>query len=216
MAYEELKKKFPAEGNRCLKSCGKCCVSGAPLTAPEAEAIGEWICENKELEDVKAQFLHFDDNPKMCPFLTPEKTCFIYPARPVVCVMFGHLKDTPELPKKWSQECPEGIKFTFVEAKDTLPESLVWQSDSNETMLRTMSFRSMAMVSGTGEELSIPPKPGSKFERITKATHCFRCNYTFPKGARAYLEGDEILCQKCEDSYDEGPGVRGSGKANGI
>lgn len=197
--FETLKKKFPEEGNRCLKNCGKCCVNGVPLGKEEAESIGNWLIQNRTYEEIKAQFEHFDDQPDRCPFLAPDKSCFIYPARPVVCVMFGHLADTPGMPAKVSQQCTEGVKFTQIETEDTLPESLDWFIITGRTMGRIMSFRTCELITETGEAVKIPIKPNSKMERLVNAKNCFRCNAPFVKDA--YLESGELLCKKCEDAY---------------
>jgi Fe-S-cluster containining protein len=197
MAFDALKKKFPEEGHLCKKLCGKCCVATAPVEGSEAEAIGAWLCANKQVEDIQAQFHHFDDNPKQCPFLTPEKGCFIYPVRPVVCVMFGHLPDTPGQPARISQQCPEGVKFTQVSLEQTLPESMDWYMQTKESTGRMIMFRMASLIVGDDEEVAIPPKPGSIFEKMRNSNSCFKCNVEFPKGSTAYLQDNEILCPEC-------------------
>jgi Fe-S-cluster containining protein len=197
MPFEELKKKFPSEGHLCKKLCGKCCVSTAPLEGSEAEAISAWLCSSKQVDEIEAQFHHFDDNPKQCPFLTPEKGCFVYPVRPVACVMFGHLPDHPAAPKNASQQCPEGVKFTQVPMEDTLPESADWYAKSMKSTGRMIMFRTAAMIVEDGKEYVVPPKPGSIFEKMRNVKACFKCSVEFPKNGKAYLHENDILCEGC-------------------
>jgi Fe-S-cluster containining protein len=213
MSLENLKKKFPEEGSRCKKLCGKCCVSGVPIGIEETNRIGDWLVKNKEFEEIRDQFQHFDDQPAACPFLTPDKSCFIYPVRPVVCVMFGHLPDQPGMPKKASQQCPEGVQFTQVQIEDTLPESLEWHDATEKAMTRIMSFRT-ATFTGDEGTVTVPIKPGSKMEKLTTALNCYWCNAPF-KGT-AYLENGELLCEECDDNYEKGPPVHGPGPAAGV
>jgi Fe-S-cluster containining protein len=213
MAYEGLKKKFPEEGSRCLKNCGKCCVAGAVLEQSEADEICEWLVKNKDTESLTAQFHHFDDNPKQCPFLTPEKTCFIYQVRPVACVMFGHASDPPGMPKEWSQQCPEGVKFTQITFQQTLPESMIWYGRAMKAMGRMINFRTLSMVDGAGVEGKITPKPGSVFEKMMNAKACFRCSADVPKDGAFYLHGNELLCAACDAK--EVPGGTSEGPVHG-
>jgi Fe-S-cluster containining protein len=217
MAFDALKKKFPEEGSRCLKSCGKCCVAGAPLGKEEVNEIGDWLVANKSLEEITAQFHHFDDQPDRCPFLAPDKSCFIYPARPAVCVMFGHIPDHPDMPKKASQQCTEGVKFTQVKIEDTLPESMEWFEATGKAMTRVMNFRMAKFKGDEGGvevDVDVPVKPGSKMERLTTATTCYWCGAPF--NGPAYLENGELLCKSCDDNYEKGPPVHGAGALDGI
>lgn len=204
MPYEALKKKFPEEGSRCLKSCGKCCTSLAPMNKREAIEVAEWIVANKSLEELTAQFNHFDDQPDRCPLLTPEKTCFVYPVRPVVCVMFGHLPDAPNMPKQWSQQCPEGVQFTQLKPEEYLDESVPWFVETGKDQVRTIIFRGLSVTPESGPSGMIPVKPGSAFEKLKKAEACTKCGKPFKEKEKAYLEGKELLCQGCEDAMKPG------------
>lgn len=198
MSYEELKKKFPEEGHLCKKLCGKCCTNVAPFAGSEAEKIGEWLCKNKDSEQLVEQFHHFDDHPNQCPFLTPDKSCFVYPVRPAACFMFGHLPDSPGMLPQWSQQCPEGVKFTNVEFEATLPESLEFFKEMSEGMIRSIMFRVVKFEKSDGTVEMVPPKPGSVFERMRTATSCFRCKKEIPKGGTLSLSGAELLCLECD------------------
>lgn len=204
MAYENLKKLFPEEGNLCKKMCGKCCSNSAPVELEEAKEIAYWLVRNVEVDEIKAQFAHFDTQPDRCPFLKPDKGCFVYPARPMVCRMFGHLPDAPGLDQatrnKISQQCPEGVAFTQVSMDKVLEEVGPFMQKANQSSIRTLQFRFMEMVGEGGRAVEIPPVPGSAFEKLTKATCCTRCGIPFPN-RQAYLEGAELLCKTCDDNY---------------
>lgn len=198
MGYDELKKKFPEEGHLCKKLCGKCCTNTVPFTESEAERVSKWLCENKTAEQLVEQFHHFDDHPNQCPFLAPDKSCYIYPVRPTVCFMFGHLVDVPKMPKEWSQQCPEGVKFTDVEYEATLPESLQWFDEMSNSMIRSIMFRVIQFEREDGVIAMVPPKPGSAFERMRTTKSCFRCNMVVPEGGKLVLVGAELICVECD------------------
>lgn len=177
MAFEQLKAAFPKEGSRCLKQCGKCCVGGTPVSMPEMKEALNWICKNKTAEEYTAQLHHYDENVEkdMCPFLTPEKTCFVYPARPVVCHMFGHLEDLkpemglpPEAIKQMSQKCPENVQFTEVKMADVgeLIAEYMYSAFKSNAPIRVA--RHATVVKENGEEGIIPRKDGTPPPLIVK------------------------------------------------
>lgn len=166
----------------------------------EVEAIGNWLVANKSFEDIEAQYRHFDEQPDRCPFLAPDKSCFIYQVRPTVCVMFGHLADTPGLPKHVSQLCPEGVNFTLLTFRDVAEEAMDYFVEMGNHA-RMLNFRFAPFECDDGKTHAIKPKEGTKMHRILTAKSCFRCNAEFPKGGRAYFEEGELLCQTCEDNY---------------
>lgn len=177
MAFEELKAKFPSEGSRCLKQCGKCCVGGFPVSMLEMEEMLSWVCKNKTAEEYTAQLRHYDENVEkdMCPFLTPEKTCFVYPARPVACHMFGHLEDLrPEMGlgeaaiKQMSQKCPENVEFTEVTIKELGKPSLDWMQTCYQSSAPIRVARHATVVKENGEEGIIPRKDGTPPPLIVK------------------------------------------------
>jgi Fe-S-cluster containining protein len=172
VAFEQLKAKFPSEGSRCLKQCGKCCVGTAPVTEPELNEMLDWVCKNKTAEEYTTQLHHYDEHAakNVCPFLTPEKTCFVYPVRPVVCHMFGHLEDLnpemglpPAAVKEMSQKCPEGVVFTEVKMADLGPElSGEYMFTAFKSSAPISAVRHATVVKENGEEGIIPRKDGSK------------------------------------------------------
>lgn len=196
MAYETLKAKIPQEGARCKKLCGKCCTNTAPVGKSESDAIGEWMVKNVTDEALTAQFRHYDTDPGACPFLTPEKTCFIYPVRPVVCHTFGHLEEAQGADKRSSQKCPEGVEFTEVKYVDIHLEMAPFMNEIETRMVRTMDFRFAELSREDGTQGPIPVTPGSALEKLLATRACMRCQKPFSDN-KAYLEGAQLLCYEC-------------------
>ena len=79
----------------CPDRCGTCCLHFVPDTMPvEADRLAFYLLtKRKDLID------HFIENKKAsegrdaaCPFWDPEKpgqNCMVYPARPLICRLFG-------------------------------------------------------------------------------------------------------------------------------
>lgn len=207
MPFDELKKKFPEEGHLCKKLCGKCCTNMAPVEIGEANVIGEWLIKNKNMGELTAQFHHFDDHPNQCPFLQPDKGCFVYPVRPAVCFMFGHMADVPTMPKRWSQKCPEGVAFTEVPFAEFAEEGMTYMILADKASIKTIDFRTMQVFAedeGDAEGKMIPVKPGSVMERMRSAKNCFGCNVEIPKGGTLFLTGAELLCTACYEKKPAG------------
>jgi|FLYK01.1.fsa_nt_gi Fe-S-cluster containining protein len=162
MPWETLSRVFPEEGWKCKKSCGKCCVDTAPVERSEVEAISDWIVENVTFESLKAQFLDADTRPGMCPFLKADKTCFIYPVRPVVCRAFGHLEILPDSPRYLSQKCPEGVEFTAVKFEKIFHLMLPWYEAAQKGFVFTRDFRHAVIVAKNGETFGGEDKEGEK------------------------------------------------------
>ena len=196
MPYEDLKAKIPSEGSRCKKLCGKCCINTAPVGKSEAEEIGNWLVKNVTVEDLTAQFHHYDNDPAACPFLKPDKTCFIYPVRPVVCHTFGHLEDVPGTKPSWSQKCPEGVEFTEVKFVDIAHETTAWMNEIDKESINTMDFRFAGCTNEDGTQGVIPVLKGSALEKLMNAKGCTRCQKPFVDD-KAYLEGADLLCYEC-------------------
>lgn len=152
-AWSEIKKAFPEEGHLCKPDCGLCCCAGAYVEAQEAEAIGAWICKNVSVKKLSRQFGYADTNPDKCPFLTPKKTCLIYPVRPVVCRMYGHLKDTPGMPKWCSMQCPEGIGFTLLGPDEYLDVVRPWFDATAKAFCRIADFRKAELYGADGKQI---------------------------------------------------------------
>ena len=153
--WADIKKFFAAETAVCKPDCGLCCVSGAYVEAEEAREIAVWICANVRAEDLCAQYRHFDTQPDRCPFLTPEKRCFIYPVRPVTCRFYGHLRDTPGMPACCSQECPEKVPFTLYDTEQYLDLIRPWFHACVKSHLRIRDFRESVAVDINGKEIAI-------------------------------------------------------------
>lgn len=196
MAYEALKAKIPQEGFKCKKMCGKCCTNLAPVVKSEADEICNWITKNISNEDLTAQFRHYDTNPGTCPFLKPDKTCFIYPVRPVVCHTFGHLEEAKGADKRSSQKCPEGVDFTEVTFAQIYVEMDPFSKELETQAIRTMDFRFAEVDNEDGTKGQIPVTPGSALEKLLATRACMRCQKPFSDN-KAYIEGAELLCYDC-------------------
>lgn len=156
MKFEELHKAVPEEGTKCKAGCGKCCVAGAPVAKPETEEISEWLCKTYEYEQIRDQFHHHDTQPQMCPFLTPDKRCFIYPVRPVVCRLFGHLVGPAQMPKHLLQECPEGVGFTRISMLNILSQIGEWYQEAAAAYVQIGEFRLAELTAEDGTSGPIP------------------------------------------------------------
>ncbi|MGY8770139.1 MAG: YkgJ family cysteine cluster protein [Pirellulales bacterium] len=90
----------------CFKGCPACCHSMISLTALETCGIAEWLRENLTNEKIASIRKHADENANQssnlndlqysqamlwCPLLDSQKSCSIYPARPIVCQAWNSL-----------------------------------------------------------------------------------------------------------------------------
>ena len=66
----------------CKPNCADCCVSGITVWRVEFDNIQEYL----KTSDVKFRPSKKKDK---CPFLNEKELCSIYPARPVVCRVWG-------------------------------------------------------------------------------------------------------------------------------
>jgi Fe-S-cluster containining protein len=153
--WSAIKSAFPEEGERCKPGCGQCCQAGTYVEKAEALEISEWICRNIPVEALREQFGHADTQPDMCPFLTPDRKCFIYPARPVVCHFYGHLKDAPYQPVWCSQQCPEKIPFTLIDVETYLPIIEPWYEAAVKAYCRIGDFRRADLIGSDGRKIAI-------------------------------------------------------------
>lgn len=78
MEVEDLTK------NGKCSQCGSCCVDTLPATGKELKAIKRFVRENEISPRPKSS----EALDLICPFLSEEKKCKIYPVRPSVCRNF--------------------------------------------------------------------------------------------------------------------------------
>lgn len=76
--------------NECLPKCGKCCGGAVLAFAPEVQPIIDYLKAQGKKAEKQLRFWNRD--MAACPFLMPDKRCFVYEARPGVCRAFGHVK----------------------------------------------------------------------------------------------------------------------------
>ena len=94
---QDLYDSVPA--TRCAHS-GECCfltdaeyeadyATMFPLFSAEYLHIADYV-EASFPADRRKQLLSFtEERPRQCPFLGPDKTCTIYPVRPLICRTYG-------------------------------------------------------------------------------------------------------------------------------
>lgn len=74
----------------CEKGCSSCCENPTvPFTEPELMGIS-WFASEKLREPLRSRVkerLYAHDQTSECPFLV-ERTCSIYPVRPLICRQF--------------------------------------------------------------------------------------------------------------------------------
>lgn len=81
----------------CPSGCGNCCHGFMPDVLPiEADYIAYYLLSNDKAfsaaEAPSLQIASSAENPSPCPFHDPDRpgeNCRIYPARPLVCRLFG-------------------------------------------------------------------------------------------------------------------------------
>ncbi|MBI9013338.1 MAG: YkgJ family cysteine cluster protein [Clostridiales bacterium] len=88
---ETIYSKIPS--GEC-NGCAKCCMESVHAFYIEFLNIYDYVTKNDLLENVmeKVEDHYFNElvEVKPCPFLKEDKTCLIYPVRPLVCRLFGH------------------------------------------------------------------------------------------------------------------------------
>lgn len=107
----EFKKASADAGNpiACPERCGTCCIHFIPDVTPlEAERLALYLLvEKPELiqhflarADVAAQSKAEEKLSQACPFWNPDKpgeNCMVYPARALVCRLFGYCAVTDKV-----------------------------------------------------------------------------------------------------------------------
>jgi len=85
---------LPIVRNECVPNCGQCCGGATPAFENEVEPIFRFLKEKGKKSEKQLRWWNRDLT--VCPFLTMDKKCFIYPVRPETCSAFGHIKFPPE------------------------------------------------------------------------------------------------------------------------
>lgn len=110
-AQTEFKKASADAGNpiACPERCGTCCIHFLPDVTPlEAERLALYLSvEKPELiqsflarADATTQVKTEEKPSKACPFWNPDKpgeNCMVYPARALVCRLFGYCAVTDKV-----------------------------------------------------------------------------------------------------------------------
>lgn len=69
------------------------------MSVSDANNILSWLHGK---DDIIRQIKSWNDGSKRCPFLDAGLKCIIYVVRPLICNIFGHVKE---------QQCPNGVLF---------------------------------------------------------------------------------------------------------
>ena len=71
---------------KCQANCARCC---GPLICSDTDSdrIARYVAEH----GIEAR----DNGPLECPFVGEDRGCLIYPARPVVCRLYGRIDGLP-------------------------------------------------------------------------------------------------------------------------
>lgn len=95
--------------------CGNRCVDGITITWEEFRALTDYLATQppSEVERVLGQDKNWswgDSAVSRCLFRDTERNnCFVYPARPLVCRLFGFVEWLPCPLGKVSQQLPDGL-----------------------------------------------------------------------------------------------------------
>jgi len=117
----------------CGPGCGYCCIVNVAVLEPEVAAITDYLTANfsalelsalkNEAEDLRLQVFGLADDERMllqrsCLFLDQEKSCRIYPVRPLLC---------RALTSTDAQRCRDAIALTALGETPTILANLFQQ-----------------------------------------------------------------------------------------
>lgn len=115
--FVEEKTKLFSSKMKCKPGCFTCCATKLTVTKLEAEAISEFI------EEQKLELPSEAHHKNLCMNLNSEGRCLIYPVRPIVCRSHGLPLDYKEGAGKVRTVCPknfQGEKISNLELTDVL------------------------------------------------------------------------------------------------
>ncbi|MFO0546960.1 MAG: YkgJ family cysteine cluster protein [Polyangiaceae bacterium] len=96
-AFERTFARHP-DALACRSGCADCCVAGLAVDPVEAHALEVWLDAASEDQRRKIAALASRPEETSCVLLDEDAACSIYPARPIICRVFGlAMRLTPEL-----------------------------------------------------------------------------------------------------------------------
>lgn len=87
-AFDRVFTRHPA-ALACRAGCADCCVAGLSINQVEADAILGWLDTISAEERAHIAELVARPQESSCVLLNADMGCSIYPARPVICRVFG-------------------------------------------------------------------------------------------------------------------------------
>lgn len=146
---------------RCPEECGSCCETFVPDILPlEADYLAAWILRT---DPAQAQRLAgWDRNPALppCPFYEADRKdghCSVYPARPLICRLFGFSAIKDKEGREAFSLCKE------------MPSRASGRSWSDAEILNEFGTRLPVMADFTAEVLALSPNEAGKRLPLTEA-----------------------------------------------
>lgn len=91
---DKLEKVYAKIPSGQCDGCAKCCTESVPAFYAEFLNIHQYLIQQDLLSDlsekVEAHYFHELTTRQDCPFLKSDKSCAIYPVRPLTCRLFGY------------------------------------------------------------------------------------------------------------------------------
>lgn len=132
-------------------SCGLRCEAGVPVTRAEHDAVQQYVeiaLSREEIEAVLAQDKTVDQGDgvtvRMCRYRDMERgRCVVYPARPLICRLLGHLEWMPCPIEKVQRVVPteEALALMREYAKEERRPFEAWEKEDERWPWRSRERR---------------------------------------------------------------------------
>ena len=132
--------RIPAEQVDPCDGCHECamrCTSGVPITKREFEAIVDYLRSldfeevRRVLDQEKVTQWFEDITRECCIFLDMKsKMCLVYPARPLICRLFGKVEWLPCPVEREVRVLKDGLSIIKEYAKEPRQTFAEWQMES--------------------------------------------------------------------------------------
>jgi len=145
----------------CPEGCGACCGTFIPDVMPlEAGYLADWLLRERPDLAVRALEWEEDGSSSSCPFHEPSRKggqCGVYPARPLVCRLFGFSATRDRSGREAFSLCKE------------MPSRRGRRSWSGEDIEREFGARLPVMTDFTAEAVALAPAESGDRRLLTKA-----------------------------------------------
>jgi Fe-S-cluster containining protein len=144
----------------CSKGCGYCCRLNIPTLPPEAWKIVSFIRNNFNIDEFSYlidkihnnafQIKYLDDDDRIackieCIFLNSEKSCSIYPVRPVLCRSVTSLD---------REDCKRALESVFTGEHHTILMNTFVKNLYNDLFIAITDFLESVGLSSKSEEIT--------------------------------------------------------------